>query len=232
VSVPRSIANLRFKIVEKSATFGIEDRFLNTGILAGHLLLEDKYEMNSIVTLQKRLHDETAAIEKEIQSHNRQVNELSKRLEGLKRAAELFESEQAAIAELLQASIANGGAIPREMATAPAAKMQRVAASSKATAVQKQLGRRTQIGGGKTRAGGNARTANENGGLTRVDMIAAVLRRHPRRTVRELIALLDQEYRWKTTESAVTGHLYTRRDKFVHTQPDRSANRPVTWSLK
>ncbi len=42
-------------------------------------------------------------------------------------------------------------------------------------------------------------------------MIAAVLRRHPRRTVRELIALLDQEYRWKTSESAVTGHLYTRR---------------------
>ena len=59
-----------------------------------------------------------------------------------------------------------------------------------------------------------------------VDMIAAVLRRHPRRSVRELIALLDQDYR---------GHLYTRhtrRDKFVHTQPDRAPNRPVTWSSK
>jgi hypothetical protein len=56
-------------------------------------------------------------------------------------------------------------------------------------------------------------------------MMAAVLRRHPRRTVRELIALLDKEFHWKTNESAVTG-------KLVHTQPDRSTNRPVTWSLK
>ena len=85
---------------------------------------------------------------------------------------------------------------------------------------------------GKRKTGPNTRTASQNGGLTRVDMIAAVLRRHPRRSVRELIALLDQQYRWKTNESAVTGKLYTRRDKFVHTQPDRSTNRPVTWSLK
>jgi hypothetical protein len=63
-------------------------------------------------------------------------------------------------------------------------------------------------------------------------MIAAVLRRHPRRSIRELIALLHQEDNGKTTESAVTGKLYTRRDKFVHTQPDRATNRPVTWSSK
>ena len=106
----------------------------------------------------------------------------------------------------------------------------RVTVSLKATEVQKQLGRRTQVGRGKMQTG--RAPASRNGGLTRVDMIAAVLRRHPRRSVRELIALLDQEYRWKTTESAVTGHLYTRRDKFVHSQPDRSTNRPVTWSLK
>src|SRR6266478_2139031 len=62
---------------------------------------------------------------------------------------------------------------------------------------KKQLGRRTQIGRGKTKTGPNTRTASQNGGLTRVDMIAAVLRHHPRRTVRELIALLDQEYSWK-----------------------------------
>ena len=74
--------------------------------------------------------------------------------------------------------------------------------------------------------------ASQNAGLKRVDMIAAVLKRHPRLPVRKLIALLDKEFRWKTNESAVTGKLYTRRDKFVHTQPDRSANRPVTWSLK
>jgi hypothetical protein len=48
-------------------------------------------------------------------------------------------------------------------------------------------------------------------------------------SVRKLIALLDKEFRWKTTESAVTGHLYTRRDRLVHTPPDRSSNRPVTW---
>jgi hypothetical protein len=66
----------------------------------------------------------------------------------------------------------------------------------------------------------------------RIHMIAAVLRRHSRRTVQELIALLDKEYRWKTNGSAVTGKLYTRRDNFVHTEPDRSTNRPVTWSLK
>jgi len=188
--------------------------------------------MNSIDAFQKRLRDETATVEKEIQSHNQQVEALSKRLEGLKRAAELFESEQAAMVELLKAGTANGGGIPRQMATAPAAQMQKAATSPKATAARNQIGRNTQIGRGKRKTGPNARAASHNGSLTRVDMIAAVLRRHPRRTVRELIALLDQEYRWKTTESAVTGHLYTRRDKFVHTQPDRSTNRPVTWSLK
>jgi hypothetical protein len=153
-------------------------------------------------------------------------------LEGLKRAAELFDSEQAAIAELLQAGTANGGGIPREMSAAPAAKMQKAAASAQVTAARKQVGRNAQIGRGKTKTAPNGRVASHNGGLTRVDMIAAVLRRHPRRTVGELIALLDREYRWKTTESAVTGHLYTRRDKFVHTQPDRATNRPVTWSSK
>ena len=95
---------------------------------------------------------------------------------------------------------------------------------------QQQLGRRTQVGPGKVQTG--RAPASRNGGLTRVDMMAAVLRRHPRRTVRELITLLDKEFRWKTNESAVTGKLYTRRDKFAHTQPDRSTNRPVTWSLK
>ena len=186
--------------------------------------------MNSVDTFHKRLRDEIAAVEKEIQSHNQQVESLTKRLEGLKRADELFESDQAAIAELLQTGIANGSGITREMATAPAATMQRAAVSPKATGAQQQLGRRTQVGRGKMQTG--RVPASRNGGLTRVDMIAAVLRRHPRRTVRELIALLDREYRWKTTESAVTGHLYTLRDKFVHTPPDRATNRPVTWSLK
>ena len=87
-----------------------------------------------------------------------------------------------------------------------------------------------QLGRGKTKPARAALATNHNGGLSRADMIAAVLRRHPHRTVRELIALLDREYHWKTTESAVTGHLYTRREKFVHTPPDH--HRLVTWSLK
>jgi hypothetical protein len=57
--------------------------------------------MNSVDTFHQRLRDEIVAVEKEIQFHNQQVEGLTKRLEGLKRADELFESDQAAIAELL-----------------------------------------------------------------------------------------------------------------------------------
>ena len=60
--------------------------------------------MNSVDTFHKRLRDEIAVVEKAIQSHKQQGEALTKRLEGLKRADELFESEQAAIAELLQTS--------------------------------------------------------------------------------------------------------------------------------
>jgi hypothetical protein len=77
-------------------------------------------EMNSVDTFEKRLREAIAAVEKEIQSHNQQVESLTKRLEGLKRADELFESDQAAIAELLQASIGNGSGITRGTTTAPA----------------------------------------------------------------------------------------------------------------
>ena len=44
--------------------------------------------MNSVDTHQKRLRDEVAAVEKEIQSHNQQVAALNQRLEGLKRAVD------------------------------------------------------------------------------------------------------------------------------------------------
>jgi hypothetical protein len=192
--------------------------------------------MNSADTFHTRLRDEIAAVEKEIQSHNQQVDALTKRLEGLKRADELFESDQAAIVELLQASIGNGSGITRGTATAPAPTTQRTAANPKTTGtLQKQLGHTTRLGRDNMKTGpaqSVARSTSQRGALTRVDMMATVLRRHPRRTVRELIALLDKEFRWKTNESAVTGKLYTRREKFVHTQPDRSTNRPVTWSLK
>ena len=59
-----------------------------------------------------------------------------------------------------------------------------------------------------------ARTASQNGGLKRVDMIAAVLKRHPGLAVREMIAALDKEFGWRITESGVTAHRYTNRNKY------------------
>jgi hypothetical protein len=186
--------------------------------------------MNSLDAFGKRLRDETATVEQEIQLHNRQLEALSQRLEGLRRAAELLESDQTAIVELLQTGSANGLTISREMPTAPAARQQLTSTRFKAVAASKQLNRST-LSRSKTKTAPNGRAASHNS-LTRVDMMAAVLKRHPRRTVRELIALLDKEYRWKANEGAVTGKLYTRRDKFAHTLPDRATNRPVTWSAK
>ncbi len=179
--------------------------------------------MNSLDAFEKRLRDETATVEHAIQLHNEQLEVLNKRLEGLKRAAELLESEEAAIVELLQTGTVNGHTTAREMAPAATTRQQQSASRAKQVA-------RSARGRSKTKAAANGRSTQN--GLTRVDIIAAALKRHPRRTVRELIAVLDKEYHWKTTESAVTGHLYTRRDKFVHTAPDRAANRPVTWSAK
>ena len=187
--------------------------------------------MNSLDAFEKRLRNETATVEKEIEAYNQRLEALIKRLEGLKRAAELFESDEPAISELLRASTANGGVISRVMPTLPVAKAQTAAVGPKLRNAQRRRGPNAQ-NRSKTPARPATRNSNQNGGLTRIEMIARVLKRHPRRTVRELIGLLDREYQWKTTESAVTGHLYTRRDKFVHTAPDRAADRPVTWSSK
>ncbi len=84
--------------------------------------------MNSVNAFQKRLRDEVAAVEKEIQSHNQQIEAFGTRFGGLKRAPELFESEQPAIGKLLRTSIADGSGPPREMATASATTMQRARA--------------------------------------------------------------------------------------------------------
>jgi hypothetical protein len=81
--------------------------------------------MNSVDTFHKRLRHEIAAVEKEIQSHNQQVEALTKHLGGLKRADELFGSDQAAIVELLQTGVADGSDTAAEMANAPAAKAQK-----------------------------------------------------------------------------------------------------------
>src|SRR5437763_7661227 len=106
--------------------------------------------MNSIDEFEKRLRDETAAVEKEIQSHNQQIEALNKRLEGLKRATELFKLEQAAVTELLQVGTRNGGGIARQMASSPATKMQKGSSGPKA-AVRKQVDRAHQLGRGKTK---------------------------------------------------------------------------------
>jgi hypothetical protein len=108
--------------------------------------------------------------------------------------------------------------------------MQRAAVSLKATGARKQLGRRTQVGRAKMQTG--RALVSQNGGLTRVDMIATVLKRHRGLSLRELIAALNKEFGWNSTESHVTGLLYTNQKKFAHTKPDRAANHPVTWSLK
>ena len=113
--------------------------------------------MNSVDNFKKQLREHIAAVEQEIQAHNQQIEVLSKRLEGLKRADELFDSDQAAVAELLQASVGNASgitrAITRAMAPAAAIARQRAAARPKAIGVQKRLGRGTQIGRGIMKPG-------------------------------------------------------------------------------
>lgn len=188
--------------------------------------------MNSIDAFQRRLRDDTIAVEKAIESHNQQLEALNRRLEGLRRAAELLESEQAAVVELLQTGTADGRRISWQMPSSSTPREQKATRNPQPTAARVGIAHKTQSGNSKAITRPNLRTESRDRGLTRLDMIAAVLRRHPRRSVRELIALLNKEYRWKTTESAVTGHLYTRRDRFVHTPPDRTTNRPVTWSAK
>ena len=191
--------------------------------------------MSAVDTHQKRLHDEIAAVEKEIQSHNQQVAALSQRLEGLKRAVELFKSEPSAIVELLRTSTPLGEGLFGDAPIASAATAQNAGGHRNATPLQSQSGRVTQKVRGKINtitAHRAARKAVRNGGLKRIDMIAAVLKRYRGLSVRELIAALDKEFGWKSAESSVTAHLYTNQNRFVHTKPDRAAKRPVTWSLK
>ena len=62
--------------------------------------------------------------------------------------------------------------------------------------------------------------ASRNSGLTRVDMIAALLERHRGRSLRELIAALDREFGWKSIEGNVTVLLYTNQKKFLRAPID------------
>jgi hypothetical protein len=149
--------------------------------------VKDELRDEFLDTLQKRLQGDAAAVEKGNRIAIQQVEALTERREGLKRATELFESEHAAIAELLQAGQPNRLGILRMGAT-PAP--QSPAASTTTAAVRGQLGHSTRIGRTKTNAKPATPIARRSNGLTRVAMIAAVLKRHPAGPSRELIANL------------------------------------------
>ena len=187
---------------------------------------------SSVETYQKRLRDEVSLVEQEIESHNQQVETLNRRLEGLKRALELCDSEQSAVAELLRTGIPGLELAVGKPARASAATSQRSAPNRKAAPTRKQppaVMRSAQRGAKAAMAG--ARAAS-NGALKRVDMIAAVLKRHPRLTVRELIAAIGREFGWQCGESNLTAHLYTNPDRFSHSKADRAGKQLVTWSLR
>ena len=148
--------------------------------------------MDSLNAFERRLTRRDPMVEKEIASYNQQLEALNKRVEGLKRAAELFELDEAAISELLQAGTANGGVTSRTISSLSVAKVQTAPAGPKSTNAQQRRAPKAQSRGNSlTRPA--TQIASRNDGLTRLEMIAAVLNRHPRRTVRELIALLDRE---------------------------------------
>jgi hypothetical protein len=139
--------------------------------------------------------------------------------EGLKRALELFRSDQAAITELLRTSI-EGEVVP--VATQPAAARPRAASTVSSSAKLKARVSRTksatafvrsarpprQLGARAQRAASaqlnELREANRNGKVKRTDLIAAVLQATPELTVQELIMALNQEFGWKCTESNLT----------------------------
>jgi len=71
--------------------------------------------MISVEIYQKRLQDEIAAVQNEINRCNQQIEASNKRLEGLKRALELFDSDQSAVTELLRTSLSAETAAPRTL---------------------------------------------------------------------------------------------------------------------
>ena len=173
---------------------------------------------------ERRLHDEFAAVEKEIESHNDQIEGLKKRLEGLKRAIELFGSDQLAVSELLRTQSSNGnGTAPRVIA-AP------ITRKGGARRGRPPAVRTAAVPEGRGR--GRRAAAEGEGKVKRVDMISSALRRRPGMTVRELIDAVRKEFGWDCTESNITGHLYTNPKRFTHTKADRVNKRPITWSLK
>jgi hypothetical protein len=190
---------------------------------------------SSVETYQKRLRDELSVVEQEIESRNQEIETLNTRLEGLKRALELCDSEQSAVAELLRTGVPGLELAP---ARPPRASARSSALTSQKSAARKAAPMRRQpspVMGNAQRSGRAAapgERASSNGGMRRVDMIAAALKRHPRLTVRELIAALDREFGWKCGESNLTAHLYTNADRFSHTKADRAGKQLVAWSVR
>jgi hypothetical protein len=200
--------------------------------------------LSSIETYQERLRGDLAAIEDEIKDRNQSIEALTKRIEGLKRALELFGSEQSAVAELLRTSgqAPNGASGILEVSTPPAAKvsaekaappaaMRKAKAPSAASSKPpRQLGVRAQKAARKHLD--EIRAANQTGKVKRTDLIAAVLQNSPGLTNQEILAALKSEFAWDCKESNLTAQLYTHPEQFTHTAGDRSGQNPSRWSVK
>jgi len=199
--------------------------------------------LNSLETYQERLHSELAAAEDDIKDHNQQIEALTKRIESLKRALELFDSDQAAIAELLRidGQVPNGAGGILEESNPSAAKMS-AAKAVRPTAIRKakassavssepprQLGVRAQQAARKHLD--EIRAANQSGKVKRTELITAVLQNTPGLTNQEIIDALKKEFGWDCKESNLTGQLYTHPESFTHTPGDRSGKNPSRWSV-
>ena len=182
--------------------------------------------MSKVDPHQQRLHDEYSVVEKEIEAHSGQIDELKQRLEGLKRAIELFGSDQAAISELLRATGLSSNGHSMHVVVTPANGARKgLVRRGRPPAVRMPS---SPVGRGR----GRRVSAKTDGKVKRVDMITTVLKRRQAMTVRELIEAVGKEYGWVCTESNITGHLYTNPKRFVHTKPDRANKKPITWSLR
>ena len=199
--------------------------------------------MDLVKTYQKRLQDGIAAVEHDITARTQQIEGLTKRLEGLKRARELFDSEPAAVTELLRTSTQaeNGARNIQELASAApvkasARKSQPRSASRKLDAAPGRAKPHQSLSAHEQKAAqahlAQMRDASHNGKVKRTDLIAAVLRTTPQTTLQDLIRALNREFGWKCTANNLTGHLYTNPQMFTHTEADRSGKNPIRWSLK
>ena len=197
--------------------------------------------MISVETYQKRLQDEIATVQSEIDRCNQQIEVSNKRLEGLKRALELFDSDQSAVSELLRASLSAETAAPRTLEATPTTAVKPSALKAQprvtpnisksadlASKPRRRLGTREQKAASAYLD--EIRAANNNGKVKRTDLIAAVLQGRSPMTVQEIITAVNKEFGWKCTEGNLTGHLYTNPKRFRHTEADRSGKNPVRWS--